>query len=72
MDPNAALEELRKLTRNLEKPATVIVLDNGAQYLSEIDHEAVANRIAELFDALDNWLVSGGFLPTAWVTFNRR
>lgn len=25
-----------------------------------------ANRLAELVEALDNWLVCGGFRPRAW------
>lgn len=30
--------------------------------------DAVTARLSELFDALDDWLVRGGVLPTHWRT----
>lgn len=53
MDPNANLEELRKLIE-------AYALGNG-----EIDAADVV-RAFELMDALDEWLSKGGFLPKAW------
>ena len=54
MDPNANLEEQRRIVkRNLDgKP-----------------EPGDANRLAELVDVLDTWLSGGGFLPRVW-TYN--
>jgi hypothetical protein len=56
MDPNAALEELRKL------------IAEAAASSSETTDEIVdrLDTIAELVHALDEWLSRGGFLPAAW------
>jgi hypothetical protein len=56
MDPNAALDELRELARQLRDPQPEQVLD---------DLEDVG-RMVELFEGLDTWLLKGGFLPDAW------
>lgn len=50
MDPNAALEELRRLAKLASKTG-------GAVYAAEL---------AEKFQDLDTWLTSGGFIPDAW------
>jgi hypothetical protein len=55
MDPNANLTEMRELAQTL--------LDNNAD-LS--DFCAQAERLAELVQALDEWLTRGGFLPRDW------
>lgn len=52
MDPNANLAEQRQLLR---KYRTRNRLTAGE-----------AARLAELTDALDEWLSNGGFLPDAW------
>jgi hypothetical protein len=51
MDPNAALDEIR---------AIVTRIQNGTA------HDLDSDRLAELFAGLDDWIKSGGFLPTAW------
>lgn len=51
MDPDAALQELRELYNEVQD--------------SEDPLDA-ALRTVELFDDLDNWLISGGFLPKEW------
>lgn len=54
MDPDSTLDELLDLTGPL--------LDPG-----DADPEpATASRIAELVDALDGWLLTGGYLPRRW------
>ncbi|MFO7902320.1 MAG: hypothetical protein R6U98_06660 [Pirellulaceae bacterium] len=59
MDPNANLEEQRKLVKKcFEAPEGL----TG----QEVD------RLCELFDALDEWVTSGGFLPNAWDVCFRR
>lgn len=50
MDPNAALA-------NLREAVDAYNLDN--------DMDAM-ERVVEHFEALDDWLAKGGFLPTAW------
>lgn len=50
MDPNANLEELRRL----------------AYAAVELSEDADAVRLAELVLALDSWLLKGGAFPKAW------
>ena len=57
MDPDEALNELRVLTARVR----------AEQRLSQEDVE----RGAELFEALDGFLSSGGFLPVGWHTARR-
>lgn len=55
MDPNACLDEIRRITAKADCYG-----ENGT--LSDDD----TTRLVELTQALDQWLVSGGFLPDAW------
>ncbi len=55
MDPNANLAEQRRLV-------VAILADDSASDLPE-----KAQRLAELAQALDEWLSNGGFLPYSWV-----
>jgi hypothetical protein len=57
MDPNANLEEQRNLV------AVILRADHD-----DIDITAAATRLAELVEALDQWLSNGGFLPADWPT----
>ena len=50
MDPNETLKETRELF--------TVPLHERDEYWHD--------RIADRFDALDDWLSKGGFLPTAW------
>jgi hypothetical protein len=61
MDPNANLEELRRLAAE--------ILNMTVEQMGETetgDLMARATRLAELIEALDGWLTKGGFLPSAW------
>jgi hypothetical protein len=40
--------------------------DETWRQLKEAINEGDFDRADELFDALDDWLVKGGFVPTAW------
>lgn len=64
MDPNANLAEQREIAQRL-------LPDNDQQRLLSRQRsgaiERDAARLAELVVALDEWLVKGGFSPTAWV-----
>lgn len=56
MNPNVQLEEIRTKVRTL-----------FAHY--SLSDEEIINtglELAELLNALDNWISTGGFLPTAW------
>lgn len=60
MDPNAVLAKLRELMpiiRNDEEGND----DDDGSFESFSEDEA-----ADAFEALDGWLSTGGFLPTAW------
>lgn len=62
MDPNANLEELRRIVTELSDPEFLM------RYV-ERDPAGVAadvTRLAELCAALDGWLSKGGFLPRDW------
>lgn len=61
MDPNANLEEQRKLAKWL-----LIQLSTDKAMLAEFDSADEAARLAELVQALDEWLSGGGFLPKDW------
>lgn len=55
MDPNETLRRLRDCCT--EAAAN---LDKGYEM------DAGQGELAELFEALDQWLTNGGFLPKAW------
>ena len=57
MDPNATLQRMRELRRQILAADS----DERADILASL-----AAELAECFDAIDNWLASGGFLPRAW------
>jgi hypothetical protein len=50
MDPDAALEELRRI----------------AAFACNDPDSVDAGYLAELFEGLDKWIVGGGFLPRDW------
>ena len=51
MDPNQTLKDLRALRAKIHA-------DDSA--------DEKAEEMATLFQALDEWLLAGGFLPRAW------
>jgi hypothetical protein len=55
MDANATLAELRVLT-------TIMAAGEG----TDAEWAADAERVAELFTALDEWIMRHGFLPMDW------
>jgi hypothetical protein len=55
MDPNACLEEIRRIANDF--------VDCG---VSQRSARLKGERFAELFEALDEWISNGGFLPHAW------
>lgn len=59
MDPNANLKELRSRIKSLVAQTE---RDDPDPDITSDD----AQRIDELFTALDEWLGNGGFKPQAW------
>lgn len=57
MDPNAAYEEIKRIMARIESNT-----DKGRVPLAPSD----ASRLVDLWDGLDGWLKSRGFLPDAW------
>lgn len=55
MDPNANLEEIRRL-----------VAEFNSTTKTESDPLRNHERLVDLIEALDGWLSKGGFLPDAW------
>jgi hypothetical protein len=58
MDPDANLEEMRRLANT--------ILEDQAQNPVGSELEANADRLAELVLSIDAWIRAGGFLPKAW------
>lgn len=56
MDPNACLATLRQLAAKVAANTT----------------DPDADELAEVFQNLDGWLSTGGFLPAAWHPAERR
>jgi len=64
MDPNANLSEQRRLAAQF-----LAIMDDYDEATGEPTRairEADVFRLAELVEALDEWIARGGFLPTAW------
>lgn len=55
MDPNAALDAIRKIIYAHQ-------LGNGGEDLTPDE----VSRLYDLVEGLDQWMSKGGFLPTAW------
>ena len=62
MDPNANLREQRERARQI-----IAMLDAD----DPIDPND-AGRLADLVEALDDWITSGGFLPDRWQIAQKR
>lgn len=68
MDPDANLERQREIAQEI---VTLIDSSEGDDW-SETERSvleqvsALANELADLVSALDEWITKGGFLPGAW------
>jgi len=72
MDPEANLAEQLSLAAEIIEIIDERSDDNGV--LSDEDKDEVvdnAERLAELVQALDGWLLRGGFLPKRWAGTRR-
>jgi hypothetical protein len=59
MDPNANLTEQRRIAARIMK-----MIDNDQAGSPEVAEDGA--RLAELVQALDEWISKGGFLLLAW------
>lgn len=67
MDPDANLREQRELARAIIERFDRV--DEHTGRYSDLDMEGQisdAERLAELIQALDEWITKGGFLPKDW------
>lgn len=66
MDPNATLDELLELKDEIHKDqdAAAEEADSGEPPYHQVTDREI--RMAELVEALDGWLSTGGFLPRKW------
>lgn len=55
MDPNATLKEMLELAADIIK--------SSDEYPADL---VAAVRLAEAVDALNGWIMNGGFMPKAW------
>lgn len=62
MDPNANLEEQRQIAARMRRRFEC----DRVNEVSTIAQAADGDRLAELVQALDDWLTRGGFKPVAW------
>ena len=69
MDPNANLREQRELAREILELVDRIEYGRDAR---RIELSARAARLAELVEALDQWIAGGGFLPDSWEIAHKR
>lgn len=63
MDPDAALARLRELSLEIDRFAP-----EGKEGFWD-NHQkitALAEEMAQVFDGLDKWLSTRGFLPSVW------
>lgn len=65
MDPNATLTEIRQLYAEMQllEDAPDDPPTDEARYAR---HAELSARLRELIEALDQWIMRGGFLPAAW------
>jgi hypothetical protein len=66
MDPDANLKEQRSLAREILARWDDCADDGTLTESQTIALAFKANRLAELVEALDQWITAGGFLPAAW------
>jgi len=66
MDPDANLIEQRRITEHVMSVWDACADDGTftAEQQNDLIHSAY--RLAELVQALDHWIVTGGFYPRAW------
>lgn len=67
MDPEAAYQKAMDALARIRAAES-----EGWSSSAEAEKEAAADDLAEGFEALDEWLTKGGYLPRAWGTLQER
>lgn len=66
MDPDANLAEQLRLTKEIMKIVDAIAVDGQFTKRQTAQLSRLGHELAELVEALNEWLAHGGFLPKAW------
>lgn len=68
MDPDANLDEQLRLTKEIQEILDACAEEGGYPPSTEGKRALAqqAGRLAELVEALNNWIKGGGFLPATW------
>ena len=66
MDPNANLQEQRRIVADIIRTWDDCNADGTLTRGQQAHVAEQANRLAELVQALDQWITRGGVLPAAW------
>jgi len=71
MDPNANLREQRELVEQIN---TLLNAAHGKRLTGTQEQDIILHsaRLAELVEALDQWIAGGGFLPDSWEIAHKR
>lgn len=64
MDPDQTLDDLREAAQRARKYIAIGGFDYAA--------EKIVDELTNSFDALDDWLSRGGFMPNDWNPANKR
>lgn len=67
MDPNATLLHARDLASKIIETADKPDTDDALSAAQRMEERAI--ELAEAFQALDNWICGGGFMPVGWGRF---
>lgn len=66
MDPDANLREQRSIVRRIHAINDSASPDGNITPGQLTELEGLASRLAELVEALDEWILGGGFYPEPW------
>jgi hypothetical protein len=66
MDPTANLTEQRSIVAEINAINDAADDEGNLTAEQQGDLNDLGTRLAELVEALDNWISGGGFLPAAW------
>lgn len=61
MDPNETLARLRRLVTDMDAWR-----ESGEDPTEPGEYYRIASEATDAFEALDAWMVKGGFMPEAW------
>jgi hypothetical protein len=69
MDPDSNIREQLEIAEEINSISDAVDPDTGRYTIGQLDDLAdKALRLAELVEALNTWLMRGGYLPVHWGT----